>query len=292
MIEKFVLKILRTWHSNWFITRVMPVRFPQRIVIVTGCYNSGTTLLYRMMRSHPALCGIPPHVEGDVLVREFKKAEAFGWRRMWHRCEDQVTRTGCKPELAKSVLKQWRWWIKPHKGYVEKSVCDILRIDFYRQSFTAVELPPQFLFIVRHPLPVIEGLLRRAAPMPAVAEQFEAGRYPPEMALEQWKASARITAEQMQQPDVHVIRYEDLCDKPEATLHSVFSGISVDASAARWFDGKVLVGGAAITVINNNHESAARFPAQKWQELLASDDELESLMSCFGYSPDISSVGA
>jgi hypothetical protein len=219
--DRIALKVLRSGNMNWALTRLVSPRVPERLIIVTGCYNSGTTLLQRILQAHPSLCGIPHSVEGDVLVKEFSKAEDFGWRRMWHRCEQEVRRTGCRPDLARSVLRQWSWWIEPHLGFVEKSVCDILRLDFYRQSFGALGIQPQFVMIVRHPLPVVEGLLRRAAPMPAVAAQFRDGTYPAEIALAQWKASARITTTQMGQPDIRVVRYEDLCEQPLSTLRGV-----------------------------------------------------------------------
>lgn len=287
MRNRIVFKVLRSWNTNWALTRLASLRVPERLLVVTGCYNSGTTLLERILQGHPSLSGIPTAVEGDVMIREFKKAEDFGWRRMWHRCEEQVRRTGCKPEIARSVLRQWRWWIDPQLGFVEKSVCDMLRIDFLRQSFPAINIPVQFVMIVRHPLPVVEGLLRRAAPMPAVAAQFENGLYPPEMALAQWKASARVTVSEMDRPDVHVIRYEDLCEEPLATLRGLLETVGLDPSAVSAVDGEIRLGTVRERVQNNNRASAERFGAEAWQVLAGSDEELGGLLKQFGYSRDV-----
>lgn len=284
MIDRALLKILRTCNSNWFITRIFSPKCPKYLIVVTGCYNSGTTLLQRILQGHPELTGIPPRVEGDVLVRELPKAEDFGWRRMWHRCVDDVKRTGSNPELAKSVLKQWRWWIDPDKGFVEKSVCDMLRFDFYRQSFQALGIPVRFVIIVRHPLPVIEGILRRAAPMPAVAGHFTEKRYPPGMAATQWKASARITVEQMGYEDVCAIRYEDLCDQAEPTLQKLCGFLNLDCSQFRVSNGEIRTENMVMRLHNDNVNSAARFSAEKWMALLETDDELRALMGKFGYS--------
>lgn len=287
MRDRIAFKVLRSWNFNWALTRLVSPRVPRRLVIVTGCYNSGTTLLQRILQAHPSLCGIPSSVEGDVLVKEFKKAEDFGWKRMWHQCESQIRRTGRRPNTAKSVLRQWRWWIDPWRGFVEKSVCDMLRLDFYRQSFAPLDLHPQFVMIVRHPLPVVEGLLRRAAPMSPVAAQFKDGRYPAEMALAQWKASARITVSQMGLSDVRVIRYEDLCEEPLSVLRGLLQSIGLDPSLVSVSGDEIRLGDARISVRNNNQDSAKRFSSEAWQELVGSDEELAELLGQFGYSRDI-----
>lgn len=288
---RVLFKILRAWNLNWLITRSTPVKRPKGFVVVTGCYNSGTTLLYRILQMHPAVSGIPPLAEGDVFVREFTKAENYGWRRMWHRCEDQVRRTGCHPRLARSVLRQWRWWISPDMYFAEKSVCDMLRLDFFRQSFSALGIPPKFVLIVRHPLPVVEGILRRASPMSVVAAEFKGEGYPPEMALEQWKASARITVEQMKYSDVYVIRYEDLCNSPKETLEQLFQKLGLQMECLDIFDGEIRGQGASIRVQNMNRLSENRFPIESWQTLMNADDGLPALMGKFGYAEDMKGGG-
>lgn len=283
---RIVLKLLRTFGLNWWVTALLPVKCPKQLIVVTGCYNSGTTLLQRIMQLHPELTGIPPYVEGDVLVKELPKAEDFSWRRMWHRCAKDIQKLGNQPRLAKAALKQWRWWIDKDKGFVEKSVCDILRIDFYRRSFKSKKINVKFVIIVRHPLAVIEGLLRRAKPMPAVAGQFEGGVYPAEMAVEQWKASSRLTCEQMEYDDVFTLRYEDLCSHPEVVIPGLCDFLGVDSRAYRFEEGTVEAGGGFLKLRNNNARSQNNFSSSRWADILANDSRLEALMSQFLYSSD------
>lgn len=130
---------------------------PTRWLFILGVNNSGTTLLARLLATHPEIKSLPhegqfltdalPHPEKENVVRLWtKKPDVFRW------LEDH------DPAPALKAKTDWMKHYPMGNGYcLEKSPPNTIRSRWLQQNFT----PAQFIVITRHPYAVCEGVMRR-----------------------------------------------------------------------------------------------------------------------------------
>lgn len=231
---------------------------PRRWIFVIGCYNSGTTLLSRMLARHPAISALPS--EGVRLTDGLPRPEEFGWNRMWCRCFDRV-RLAEDPKAAQRARRIKRQWslLYPRRAanLLEKSVANTARIPFLEQFFQ----PAYFVYIIRNGYAVAEGIRRKAVPGRWRNPDYPE-RYPIELCAEQWRASDDL----VESDRVHTERflrvsYEELTAAPEATAGKVtdFLGLKplpAGALLSRW-----RIHGVEGEIRNMNRDSIDRLSA-------------------------------
>ncbi len=198
---------------------------PDRWIFIVGCYNSGTTILARVLGEHPSIGTLPG--EGTAYTDVLPAPEDSGWTRMWACCEDDVR---LKPrDLAQRdisrIKRQWSmWYPKGTPNLMEKSVANTLRMRFLEAHFA----PAYFIEIVRNGYAVAEGIQRRADldrwPNPEYEE-----KYPIELCARQWVACCRTVEQSRSDIDRFLrVRYEDFTEDTKGTLDQItrFLGIS------------------------------------------------------------------
>ena len=186
-------------------------------VFVLGCYNSGTTLLSRILGTHPGVTALPQ--EGSSLTTILVGPEELGWPRMWLRCEGEILRreAGLTTTEMQTLRRHWAPWLpRSSERVVEKSVSNVLRIELLNDTFPEA----RFVHIVRNGYAVAEGIRRRARPGRRGNPEFK-GEYPIDLCARQWRSSyERVHAVPGEIPIVE-IRYEDLVREPSNTLRTV-----------------------------------------------------------------------
>lgn len=242
---------------------VHPYRAPDRWVFVLGCYNSGTTLLQRLLSHHPEVSTLP--FEGVRLTGELPRPEDFGWTRMWCRCEDRVALPASEDvETAERVKRDWGAFLdRDASVYLEKSISNLLRVDWLARHFESA----RFVGIVRNPYAVAEGIRRKAVPRPPVLH--EVGRqYPIRWAAEQWVRAKEIMDDQSSdQQNLLCIRYEDLVEDPTTTLELVFGFLDLDAPSMEFRRNRLTVGSSSECLINMNPRSLSRLSPSDLREV-------------------------
>jgi len=193
---------------------------PERWIFVVGCYNSGTTLLTKILGQHPLIGSMPD--EGVAFTDSLPYPEQFGWTRMWHRCIDNV-RLGpnsLSPETIRRIKKQWAfWYTKDAPILIEKSIANTARMPFLQTHFQ----PAYFIALVRNGYAVAEGIRRKARLDRWKNVQYP-DSYPIVLCAEQW----RVTDEIIKQDSAFLRRfkqiyYEDLTTRPAQTLLEIMN---------------------------------------------------------------------
>jgi len=222
--------LLRAWTNPRVrrITYAFPALQPYRPVFVVGCYNSGTTLLRKLIGRHPDTCMIP--WEGARFSEVLTRPEDLGWVRMWWQCEAYVRKVArSQPLIAERLMADWMPWICRGGILVEKSVSNVPRMGWLSANFPGA----RFVGISRDPIPVVEGILRRAKPRGgALAQLRSAGyeSYTALMAAAQWKRSVELMhleAASLGKGAWCHITYEDLVRDPQGIMDGVFSFLNL-----------------------------------------------------------------
>ena len=225
-------------------------------IFILGCYNSGTTLIYEMLRSNPGIASLP--WEGSRLTHLFADPGPLGWPRMWQKClpEIQAKESGLNEDAARKVKKQWKWASTGSQPiFVEKSITNAIRIPFLAQHFR----PAFFIHIVRNGYAVSEGIRRKGVPS-SKRNPEQMDRYPIDLCAQQWVKANNIIERELSGQNHVRIRYEDLCADTSNTLKKITDACPLISQEGIYLDipDKLKVHGEFSGVINQNEAAIKR----------------------------------
>jgi hypothetical protein len=236
-------------------------------LFVLGVNNSGTTVLTKLLETHPAIRALPS--EGQLLTDAFPRPDRLGVERLWSARMDLFRWTESHDGApALQAKKDWLEHYPNRPGVLlEKSPPNTLRSLWLQKHFS----PSRFLAIVRHPYAVCEGIRRRR-------------NYSIEQAAQHWFTANTCLLEDMEfLLRSLLIRYEDLVSNPERCLNQVqdFLGIARYSlqDACENVEAHSLEGNT-YGLINLNDKSFSKLSAG---DLATINRICGSLMSRFGY---------
>ncbi len=239
-------------------------------LFLVGLNNSGTTLLSGLLARFPTIAAIP--AEGQKLSFGLPRPGEFGVSRVWGNTLDLFRLTeddDCGP--GERLKYDWSFHL-PERSSLALVKCTqfSVRTPWLQACFPSA----RFIGIVRHPFAVCEGIRRRTG-------------HPLSVAARHWRiANERMLADFQRLDRRLLVRYEDLCERPQQALESMAGFLSLPVPDLEGvLDVPVeapTVTGLAARVANFNSESDAR---------LSDDDralvraESADLMRRLGYSP-------
>ena len=250
---------------------------PDRWIFIIGCYNSGTSLLAKILASHPKIAGMPD--EGIYFTDRLPYPEQFGWPRMWIRCVDRMQlEAGTASQIASQrVKKQWSLsYTGCSENLLEKSVSNVARIPFLNEYFQ----PAYFISIVRNGYAVSEGIRRRVTPAKWGNAKFT-DSYPIELCAEQWRECDEVISRESNELSRFMqITYEDLTEDPIAVTGRLtdFLGLErIDSERLRrdWF-----VNDMDKPIQNMNDQSLSRLSAS---DIVAIRETAFPILDKYGY---------
>jgi len=194
----------------------------KRWIFIVGCYNSGTTLLDRILRQHPAIAGLPR--EGQFLTEGLLTPKAAGVPRLWAQ-QEALFRFAPNTKVAEAQQAQQDWLQqldKPDTLYaLEKSPTNTARTLWLQHHFDNA----YFIYIVRNGYATAIGIHDK------IIQDF--GELFPDLlakAAGQWRRSlevmetdAPLLKRQLQ------IRYEALTTTPTQILRQITDFLELDA---------------------------------------------------------------
>jgi hypothetical protein len=218
----------------------------QKLVFVGGLHRSGTTLLARLLASHPDATGLQgtgvPEDEGQHLQAVYPAADRLGGSGRFalnpaaHLTESAPRATH---ESAQQLWDAWRpYWDSDRSFLIEKSPPNLMKGRFLQALFPNAS----FVFIVRHPVTVTLATRkwRRRTALPKLMENWFAGH---DVAREDLPHLQRV----------HLVSYEWLLTDPKFTVAEIVQYLSMPG---------------AIDVSSVDVSGSDRYETQ-WRELLA-----------------------
>jgi hypothetical protein len=198
---------------------------PEKLILIVGCYNSGTTVLNHILSNHKEITGLD--TEGVSLTKELKTPEDFGWNRLWYKCQDklEINKLSDQPDVEK-IKRDWARYFDSNKPFaLEKSIVNGLNIDWFEKQFNH----PHFIFIVRNGYTVAEGIRRRT--INKKRNGFNPGEpYPIEWCAEQWVISNKLISNKLSNvKNSYQLLYEDLMDNYNHTIQELLEWLPVQS---------------------------------------------------------------
>lgn len=247
---------------------------PYYWLFILGLNNSGTTLLVRILSSHPLIRTMPR--EGQYLTRALPHPMDVGVRRLWSARLDLFRLTEDGP-AAPALRVQYDWaraYPRRPGVLLEKSPVNCVRSRWLQRHFR----PSRFIAIVRDPYAVCEGIRRREG-------------HSIEEAARHWSRAHGCLLDDMEHLEHRLlVRYEDLCARPEAELVEIerFLGL------APAFDRAVLQSSFAVHSVEGLSSGIQDFNAESLRRLSPQDIETITRITApererLGYRPPAAS---
>jgi len=218
------------------VSNFIPNRQPKRWLFLVGCYNSGTTILRRVLESHPQITGLPE--EGVTLTGAFPDLEQGGWPRMM-------------------------WFPKNVPVFLEKSIDHSTRIEWINRHFENAV----FVSITRNGYCVCEGIRRKAFPS-GEAKKKIGSAYSLDMLGKQWSAfDEEISGALTKVPNSISIYYEDFMANPVDIVEGIFNLASVDSVPIGFHDRTLEIDGVKHELLDQNKKSLASLSSEDKSQL-------------------------
>lgn len=248
---------------------------PTQHLFIGGLHKSGTSLLHRMLRSHPAISAFEntgvSEEEGQHLQNVYPPAHKLGGpgRFGFHRdASMDETHPLCTKENAAKLFAQW----SPHwdlsKDYLlEKSPPNLLRTRFLQGLFP----DSTFLILLRHPVAVAYATRKWCrSSLPSLLEHT-------------LHCYERFREDQTSLSRVHVLRYEELVNNPVEQLTTVFTFLG---QKPHLIDTDLHSGSNAHYFAQwvSEIEQGALRPSPGNKDLTSTLEDLESRAKAIGYS--------
>lgn len=272
-------KIYKSNAVRAFSRKMTKVREPEKWVFLVGCYNSGTTILKRVLESHPDIACLPS--EGVTLTDAFPDLEEGGYPRMMYANRDKWDRPDIiGTSAALTAKKDWSsWWPKAKRVFLEKSIDHSIRMPWLEKNFPN----SYFIYITRNPYCVGEGIRRRAKPVGDAIDKLGA-TYSPELVAKQWLfLNDKIRNDGRAVSRFHHMSYEDLMTKPDEVLIDIFKFLNLKSLDMLWEEPRLNIGQFSHEIINQNPQSLARIEEE---DFLRMSKILDRRLSEYNYTND------
>jgi len=191
-----------------------------RFVFVAGLHRTGTSILSRILGSHPSISAIQdapvPENEGCYLQGAIPHTARDG--RPGHYATDPAQHHTESSrfnslETQQRLLSDWAGWFDGAKPWwLEKSPVNLTRMRLYQQLFPTA----QFIVILRHPQATAAALAKWVDADPVTLVRYVLDAYD------------LVRTDLPFLHAAHVIRYEDLVANPDQVRKSSFAFLLLD----------------------------------------------------------------
>jgi len=246
-----------------------------RWVFIIGCNNSGTSLLQRLLELTGGVSTFA--AEGQLYTRAVRRDRKRGYSRVWSEYLEEL-RLGRADSLRQAPRLVHDWMnnlprpIRP--VIVEKTPANAARTEWLQKVFPNA----CFIGLVRNGYAVSEGIRRKA-------------QQPIDSGARHWSAVNRLMLTTAAGLDRYLeVRYEELADRPAATMSRICEFIGIDNGMAEGAAGRgeSQARDAMTTVFgpvhNCNQETIERLSNVDISIITAQAGEM---LDFFGYTPYI-----
>jgi len=254
---------------------------PENWIFLVGCYNSGTTLLQKILGAHPGIAALPR--EGVRFTSVLSDLETRGHHMMWDEGYADIAEPEMTSEVAvKKIHRDWSLFIPREISYVlDKSVANTARIQWLSAAFPNA----RFIGIHRDGRCVAEGLRRRAQPPEWLRNQTGSDRYPIMMTAAQWRIANECLIDQIANVQHSMlVRFEDLVADPLITVREILAFLDLSDEAVSSNSDGLVVASKRFAVRDPNPTSLKRLSKS---DLTTIEQEAGDMMRHFGYSVEL-----
>jgi hypothetical protein len=226
-----------------FAWRFTPAPEPEKWVFIVGCYNSGTTLLHRLLARHPLIGSMPN--EGQFYSDVLPRGRDLGLPRLWAIKPEafHLKETSGTYDVDK-LMRQWAWMYNDIRKpvLIEKTILHAARTRWLQQHFPN----SYFIALFRHGYAVAEGIRRKE-------------NHSIEQCITQWTVSNLMLLDDLQYIKNKIsITYESLTADPAAIMKQLTDFIGIAPLGTEVFTDEFEIHKSKSGIENKNADSVSR----------------------------------
>ena len=233
---------------------------PKKWIFLVGCYNSGTTILQKILNAHPSIAGIPR--EGVRFTNVLSNLEEHGHHMIWSEDFEDFIEPSLPHQLAyQQIKKDWGiFWRSGCTAFLDKSIANTARINWLNHVFP----DSVFIGIHRNGYCVSEGLQRRAIPPSWLIAKNGSQKYPLETVANQWVCSNEMMLDQFATlPGSSIlVGFEDFVGNPVDTTVGILEHLGLDSEAVSSKSGSLIMNGQKFEIRDPNPASLDRLDSK------------------------------
>ena len=255
---------------RYFQEHYQAVRDRHQWCFIVGCNNSGTSLLQKVLEASGEVSTLP--YEGQVYTRVLVRAMRRGYERVYTEYADalRMDATASLEHLPRLIYDWTRDLERPVRRIIlEKTPHNVLRMLWLQNAFPGCK----FICLVRNGYAVSEGIMRKGNKSAARAARH-------------W---SRVHEEMLAQlagiDNQLVVRYEDLCEKPDEISDKMAGFLGMDRMklraalhSTRYISD--MEDANSLNVMNMNYKSLQRLSSE---ELRTITEQAGAMLDKFGY---------
>ncbi len=242
-------------------SKLVRKKYPKKWIFLVGCYNSGTTLLQKMLGAHPQISALPR--EGVRFTDWLSNFETNDHHMMWDKSykTEAIPQAGSANEAYEGIVADWSiFWDDKAVAFLEKSIANTSRIEWLNENFPNA----YFLGIHRNGYCIAEGLHRRARPPEWLKKQTGEENYPLEMTARQWVIANQDMLEGIGKVERgRLIRFESFVEAPYENLQGLFEFLGLSSDCVIKTKDGVSINGENFKIKNPNPSSLARLSSNE-----------------------------
>lgn len=249
---------------------------PEKWVFIIGCYNSGTTLLQKLISQHPDVSSIE---EGAFLTDQLITPEELGWPRMWHKVMEDIRIDLENNNIdIEKIKKDWSIFLNKNKNvFLEKSIVNSSNMKWFQSNFNN----PHFIFIVRNGYAVAEGIKRKSAFSRRSLPKKYGNKYPIDICINQWIINNQIIENDSNEINkIKRIFYEDLCKNPDKVINDLYEYIGLKQTKKEISDKKWKIQEKYSRIKNMNSKSINNLSSEEIRKI---NDKASNLLKFYNY---------
>ncbi|MBL7924964.1 MAG: sulfotransferase [Bacteroidia bacterium] len=245
------LKLWLRWKTRSVGHLMMKEPQPGKWVFIVGCYNSGTTLLHKLLSAHPAIGSMPN--EGQFYTDQLPRGADYDLPRLWAlKPELFYLDENSRPDIDVNKLKRdWAWFYNDvHRPVlIEKTILNAARTRWLQTVFPN----SYFISLFRNGYAVAEGIQRKE-------------KHGINIAAQQWAVSNEILLNDL--PHLkhhHELSYENLVSDPVIELKKITRFLQIEELPDAVFNSEFNIHKVASSIRDMNKDSLARLKGEDIQ---------------------------
>tara|TARA_Y100000782_G_scaffold2419_1_gene2518 strand:+ start:8428 stop:9327 length:900 start_codon:yes stop_codon:yes gene_type:complete len=235
-------KIMRNAFLRSVISRFFPKPDVLGMVFMSGCYNSGTTIIKDAICLHPMLCS--PPVEGSAITTDLVDFDVgYFPRGLYSNLQDVAN-------MKLSFFDKDRFrleispWCRKNTMFLDKSISNTVMLNQLNEAF-----PNCFVInVIREPYSTIAGIKKKSTP-PAMFVDIMGEQYSDDFLLAQWEALYSFVVDSNIPNDRFFnIDFSEFEKNPVQTIKSVWSFLGLPLCDISYSNGVLVVSGSQLLI--------------------------------------------
>ena len=243
-------------------------------VFIVGCYNSGTSLLLKILQHHTQITSLPNLGEGQWLTNHLVTPASIGIPRLWVEKEELFRFDPSeKKVVAQKIKKDLLKVVRNYKAdfILEKTNANAARMPWSQENFPN----SYFIHIIRNGYAVARGIEIKVTP------KIENKKNLLQRAAFQWNRSAELVLEDSKKINNFLeISYEDLTDFPKQTTEQICNFLQIELIDDFFWDKTFSVHGLKEKIANQNPERLKQMTTEQKKII---ESKANEMLKYYGY---------